>query len=442
MSTVIKVENLGKRYRLGVINRHMLYLELQSWWARVRGKVDPNSLIMEKNPRRSGAGEFWALRDVSFEVQEGDVIGILGRNGSGKSTLLKILSEITTPSAGQAFLKGSVASLLEVGTGFHQELTGRENVYLNGSILGMKRAEIAAKYDEIASFAGVEEFMDTPVKRYSSGMKLRLAFAVAAHLEPEILILDEVLAVGDANFQQKCLGRIGEVARGGRTILFVSHNMAAVQSLCNRGIVLDEGRIVYSGGAEDAVSYYMHTINPSSGSLRNRTDRSGTGEVRLVGLELRDLEGRPLTSVWTGQDVDLCFYLENYSAKTFPKLHIDFVLKNQLDLVIFKQQNKDQMEQWGELPSRAMAVCRLRQVPLAESSYQISVRLRSDAIGQVVDQVDNALEFTVVGSDFFGSVELSKSNKGACIVRGDWSLIPGKSRDESATLSATVQSSI
>lgn len=434
MSTVIKVENLGKRYRLGVINRHMLYLELQSWWARVRGKTDPNSLIMQKNPRRSGVGEFWALRDVSFEVEKGDVIGILGRNGSGKSTLLKILSEITMPTAGRAFLKGSVASLLEVGTGFHQELTGRENVYLNGSILGMKRAEIDAKYDEIATFAGVEEFMDTPVKRYSSGMKLRLAFAVAAHLEPEILILDEVLAVGDANFQQKCLGRIGEVARGGRTILFVSHNMAAVQALCNRGIVLDEGRIIYSGSAKDAVSHYLHTIHPSSGSLRDRKDRSGTGEVRVVGLELRDLEGRPISTVWSGQDVEVCLYLENYSAKTFPALHIDFVVKNQLDLQVFKQQNKGQMDGWAELPAKAMAVCRLHQLPLAESSYQISVRIRSHAIGQVVDQVENALEFTIVGSDFFGSTELSKSNKSACLVRGDWSLIPGKSREESQAI--------
>jgi lipopolysaccharide transport system ATP-binding protein len=422
MSPVIKVENLGKRYRLGVINRQMLYLELQSWWARVRGQPDPNAPLIEKNPRRSGASEFWALQDVSFEVQEGDVVGILGRNGSGKSTLLKILSEITTPTTGRAMLKGSVASLLEVGTGFHPELTGRENVYLNGSILGMSRADIDAKYNEIAKFAGVEEFMDTPVKRYSSGMKLRLAFAVAAHLEPEILILDEVLAVGDADFQQKCLGRIGEVARGGRTILFVSHNMAAVQSLCNRGIVLDEGRVVYTGGAADAVSYYLHTINPAGGSLRERTDRSGSGDVRLVGLELRDMDGKPITSVWSGQDVDVCFFLENHTSNPFPKLHLDFVVKNQLELVVFKQHNKGQMERWGKLSRKAMAVCRVRNVPLPESVYQIDVRIRHDAMGQVMDQVSSALEFTVMGSDFFGPSDLSRSSKYACLVRGDWRL--------------------
>ena len=222
MNRAIKVENLSKRYRLGAINRDYLYLELQSWWARLRGREDPNTPIQnsKNNSRHRGMGEFWALREVSFEVNSGDVVGIIGRNGAGKSTLLKILSEITAPTAGRAMMNGTVASLLEVGTGFHPELTGKENVYLNGSILGMDRSQIRRKYDQIVDFSGLEEFMETPVKRYSSGMKLRLAFSVAAHLEPEILILDEVLAVGDASFQQKCLDRVGEEARTGRTVPF------------------------------------------------------------------------------------------------------------------------------------------------------------------------------------------------------------------------------
>jgi len=420
MSPVIKVENLGKRYKLGVIGRRMLYQELQSWWARVRGREDPNSPVFQKNPRRVGASDFWALRDVSFEVAKGDVIGILGRNGSGKSTLLKILSEITLPTAGRAMIRGNVASLLEVGTGFHAELTGQENVYLNGSILGLSRAEIDAKYDEIVTFAGVEEFMETPVKRYSSGMKLRLAFAVAAHLEPDILILDEVLAVGDANFQQKCLGRIGEVAQVGRTILFVSHNMAAVQSLCTRGIVLDDGALVFDGTAHEAVSYYLHSVNPSAGALRERTDRSGTGEMRLVEMEIRTLEGKPASTIWSGQDVDLVLSLERRSSRTFPKMEIDIVVKNQLNAMIFKQHSRAGIAELETLRNEGELACRLFNLPLAEGSYRIDVRIRVDTGGQVLDQVENALEFSVSASDRFGCESLARSDKYACLVRGEW----------------------
>lgn len=422
MHPVIRVENLGKRYRLGAINRHLLYEELQSWWARLRGREDPHAPLNQKRPQVAGQGDFWALKDVSFDVNEGDVVGVIGRNGSGKSTLLKILSEITTPSTGRVMIKGTVASLLEVGTGFHNELTGRENVYLNGAILGMSRGEIDAKYDEISAFAGVEEFMDTPVKRYSSGMKLRLAFAVAAHLEPEILILDEVLAVGDANFQQKCLGKIGEVARGGRTILFVSHNMAAVQSLCNRGIVLSDGQMIFSGTASEAVSYYLHTVSGVSGGLRERKDRNGNGEVRIVGAELRDLDGKVINSVWSGQDADLHLSLENYSNNSFPGLRIDMNFKSEMDVLIFKQHNQNSREHWGNLPGKANAVCRLRQLPLIEGNYRIDVSISSEMHGYLLDAIDCALEFQVAGSKFFGAEDLSKNKKMACVVRGDWSL--------------------
>ena len=254
MSAIIKVENLSKEYRLGVIGHGTLYRDLQTWWAKVRGKEDPNSKLMEKKRDR-----FWALKDISFEIQPGDRVGIIGRNGAGKSTLLKILSRVTTPTSGNVKIRGRVASLLEVGTGFHPELTGRENIFLNGAILGMTKAEVKKKFDEIVDFAGVEDFIDTPVKRYSSGMYVRLAFAVAAHLDPEILIVDEVLAVGDAEFQKKCLGKMEDVSKyQGRTVIFVSHNMGAIRSLCNKGILLNDGAIRSNGDVEECLTSYLN----------------------------------------------------------------------------------------------------------------------------------------------------------------------------------------
>jgi len=229
--TMIQVDNVWKEYRLGKINHGLLFNDLQSWWARFRGQPDPNSKLLHDQAIERTSDRFWALKEISFDVALGEVVGIIGRNGAGKSTLLKILSRVTTPTRGMITAYGRVASLLEVGTGFHPELSGRENVFLNGAILGMSRAEIRGKFDEIVNFAGVSQFIDTPVKRYSSGMYVRLAFAVAAHLEPEILVVDEVLAVGDFEFQQKCLGKMRDVSREGRTILFVSHNMEAIKNL-------------------------------------------------------------------------------------------------------------------------------------------------------------------------------------------------------------------
>lgn len=260
--TVIRVENLSKSYRLGVIGRHTLQEEITYWWHKFRGR-DPArhmgrvGLKGASDARMDAEGRFWALEDISFEVRQGQVLGIIGRNGAGKSTLLKILTRITEPSKGQAILDGRVASLLEVGTGFHAELTGRENVYLNGAILGMKRAEIERKFGEIVDFSEIGEFIDTPVKRYSSGMYVRLAFAVAAHLEPEIMLVDEVLAVGDVQFQKKCLGKMKDVAGEGRTILFVSHNMGAIRNLCERILLLDKGRLVADGPADHVIARYL-----------------------------------------------------------------------------------------------------------------------------------------------------------------------------------------
>lgn len=258
--TVISVQNLSKQYRLGMVGAGTLREDLVGLWYRIRGKEDPYSKIGETNDR-SSAGEsdyVWALRDVNFEVKRGEVLGIVGKNGAGKSTLLKLLSRVTSPTTGEIRAKGRVASLLEVGTGFHPELTGRENIYLNGAIMGMRKAEITAKLDEIIDFAGVQRYVDTPVKRYSSGMYVRLAFAVAAHLEPEILIVDEVLAVGDAEFQKKAIGKMQDISSGnGRTVLFVSHNMASVKNLCTRAILMNQGTVAYDGTPTEAINEYL-----------------------------------------------------------------------------------------------------------------------------------------------------------------------------------------
>ncbi|MDO3643050.1 ABC transporter ATP-binding protein [Mucilaginibacter sp. L3T2-6] len=262
MAKVIRAENLSKAYQLGEIGTGTLSRDLERFWAKLRGKEDPFLKIGETNDRsvKGTSDVVWSLRDINFEIEQGDAVGIIGRNGAGKSTLLKILGRVTAPTAGSVKLKGRVASLLEVGTGFHPDLTGRENIYLNGAILGMRKAEIRRKFDEIVDFSGVERYVDTPVKRYSSGMYVRLAFAVAAHLESEIMIVDEVLAVGDAEFQKKCLGKMGDVSRGeGRTVLFVSHNMGAINNLCKRAIVLDKGSVYFEGHVNESIKAYFST---------------------------------------------------------------------------------------------------------------------------------------------------------------------------------------
>jgi lipopolysaccharide transport system ATP-binding protein len=272
MSIAIKVENLSKAYQLGDIGTGTISRDLERWYARIRGKEDPFLRIGETNDRSTkGTSDIvWSLKDINFEIEQGDAVGIIGRNGAGKSTLLKILSKVTAPTAGKITGKGRIASLLEVGTGFHPELSGRENIFLNGAILGMRKHEIKRKLDEIVDFAGIERYLDTPVKRYSSGMYVRLAFAVAAHLESEILIVDEVLAVGDAEFQKKCLGKMGEVSKGeGRTVLFVSHNMDAVTALCSRGIVLENGTKKIDTSAADAVKIYQQFNSLETLSWKN-----------------------------------------------------------------------------------------------------------------------------------------------------------------------------
>ena len=301
---VIRVENLSKEYRLGTISRGTLQKDLQSWWAGWKGKDDPNSLLTSPNPGKSNDlnERFWALKDISFDVKKGEIIGIIGKNGAGKSTLLKILSRVTGPTEGTIKVKGRIASLLEVGTGFHPELTGRENVYLNGTILGMTRKEIDLKFDEILDFAEIEKFIDTPVKRYSSGMYVRLAFAVAAHLDPEILIVDEVLAVGDAAFQKKCLGKMGEVAEGGRTVLFVSHNMSSIRQLCSKGILLENGHTKHTGNIEEVIQFYLQS-SETTGFYVSYDEKQNNNSIHIKEIAILNENGNPTGTFFLGDDV-------------------------------------------------------------------------------------------------------------------------------------------
>lgn len=425
MSAVIRVEAVSKRYRLGMVNRRMLYEDLQSRWAKFRGKPDPNARIDARGG--GGHGDLWALRDVSFEVNDGDVLGVIGHNGSGKSTLLKILSQITAPTSGRALVKGHIASLLEVGTGFHPELTGRDNVFLNGVILGMRHDEIARKFDEIVAFSGVEQFIDTPVKRYSSGMRVRLAFAVAANLDPEILVIDEVLAVGDQSFQQKCLGKIGEVARGGRTVLFVSHQAAAVENLCTRGLVLENGRLIFEGTQTEALHHYAQRSDSEvvGSSLLARRDRTGVGGVRVVAIEFRDTQGRPIKNAPAGRDLDIYLHFEKAGERDLPRLNCVLRLRTEFDAPVFSQHNALHGVEFGSLPARGAFVCRVKRLPLPASTYRLNYTLTAERRGsEVLDSITHAADLHVVGADFYGTGELPPISVGVCLVDADWRLEP------------------
>ncbi|MGB3342526.1 MAG: ABC transporter ATP-binding protein [Aequorivita sp.] len=321
---ILKAENISKQYRLGNVGTGTLAHDLNRFWHSIRGKEDPYLKVGAVNDRSSKTKEqyVWALRDINFEVQEGEVLGIIGKNGAGKSTLLKILSRVTSPTTGVIKTKGRIASLLEVGTGFHPELTGRENIFLNGAILGMTRTEITAKLDEIVEFSGCELYIDTPVKRYSSGMTVRLAFAVAAHLEPDILVVDEVLAVGDAEFQKKAIGKMQDISQGdGRTVLFVSHNMSAVKSLCTRGIVLEHGKVVFGGSAEECVDYYLYDeVAEDIGNLLERSDRLGSGKLLFADMLFLNKKLEPIAQVISGEPLIVKIFISKIEEIEFEKL--------------------------------------------------------------------------------------------------------------------------
>jgi len=332
MSSIIKVENLGKSYTISHEERER-YTALRDVIARKAKKIFYFNKSTNKQIHGSTKEEFWALKDINFEVQQGDRIGIIGRNGAGKSTLLKILSRITEPTTGSVKIKGRVASLLEVGTGFHPELTGAENIYLNGAILGMSRAEVKKKFDEIVDFAEVEKFLDTPVKRYSSGMYVRLAFAVAAHLEPEILVIDEVLAVGDAEFQKKCLGKMEDVSKNeGRTVLFVSHNMNAVASLCQYAILLDKGKISYLGNVKDTIDKYYNLFNENGGGIVRQKSKDFSFDKLIF---IKDTSCYKINEDIT---FEMCFKIDRNREKL--KIGIDLGIFNEEEIMVLHFRNK------------------------------------------------------------------------------------------------------
>jgi len=402
---VLRIEHLWKEYRLGKIGHGTLYRDLQSGWARYWGKEDPNTKIgssYQSSVNRID-DRFWALQDLSFDVRQGDVVGIIGRNGAGKSTLLKIISRVTAPTRGSVKIKGRVASLLEVGTGFHPELSGRENIFLNGAILGMNKRETEQKFDEIIQFAEIEKFIDTPVKRYSSGMYVRLAFAVAAHLDPEILIVDEVLAVGDTGFQKKCLGKMSEVSKGGRTVLFVSHNMGAIAKLCSRCLVLESGRIDYVGDAASSIEHYLsNSIAFSNTSLKERKDRRGNGRIQYTAISLENLSGRPVSSLVTGMG---CAFRMRYSTNEGNIKNVVFIVRILHRGEIITILNNRSTGQFYDLKQQDGEItCIIKKLPLYPGDYTVTCAIK---IGNdEVDTIPDAISFTVDNGDFYGSGNL------------------------------------
>ncbi len=342
MSVAIRVENLSKQYRLGTVDRVTFKEDTQRWWAKLRGKEDPFLKHTLENNRESKANSnfVWSLQDLNFDVEQGDVVGVIGRNGAGKSTLLKILSKVTAPTTGSVKMKGRIASLLEVGTGFHPELTGRENIFLNGAILGMRKQEIFRKLDEIIAFAGIERYVDTPMKRYSSGMYVRLAFAVAAHLESEILIVDEVLAVGDADFQKKCLGKMGDISKSdGRTILFVSHNMPSISTLCNNAIFLQNGQLMNQGTTSECITAYFG--GSESANFKKFSDVSMHNVFTLNSIRVYNQHKKEEKEIIFDDDVILIELDYTFFVNDVENYHITFHLNDENGNGLFSFSNNE-----------------------------------------------------------------------------------------------------
>ena len=422
MLPILEIRGVSKQYKLGGkrIRKTETFRELlhRAAGAPIRGLTGRNT-----GPAKEELYEFWALRDVTLNINQGDVIGIIGRNGAGKSTLLKILSRITSPSQGEVILRGRMASLLEVGTGFHPELTGRENIYLNGAILGMRKAEIDRLFDEIVSFAEVEQFLDTPVKHYSSGMYVRLAFAVAAHLNPEILVVDEVLAVGDLSFQKKCLGKMGEVSRGGRTVLFVSHNMAAIENLCTRGVVLHQGKLCFDGGAKDAIQYYLNSLSTVSGT-GHVVDLQGVGDRRsivaplLQRLEFLTDNEQPLTEglpIGARLKIKVHFDLPNSTSN----FNVGLGFNNSYGQRIFTAHSVFEPSRWDkERTGRQVLSCEIPSFTLMPGEYAVKVWL--DLKGSEADAIEDAAKMQVLESDFYGTGKVPWN--GALVLKHRWYL--------------------
>jgi lipopolysaccharide transport system ATP-binding protein len=418
-TSTIRVEGVAKRYRLGqTISRHDLLTEA------ISGAVKrPLRRLTGRGELEAGdhARDFWALRDVSLEVADGEVVGVVGHNGAGKTTLLKILSRITEPTRGEVDLYGRVGSLLEVGTGFHPELTGRENVYLNGAILGMPRTEITRKFDEIVEFAEVEQFLDTPVKRYSSGMYVRLAFAVAAHLEPEILIVDEVLAVGDVAFQRKCIGKMEDVGRDGRTVLFVSHNMAAVSNLCTRAVLLSEGRVVDEGPTDAVIARYLQTADADgSVSLSDRHDRQGDATLRVERITFRDGAGLETPSIATGAPLTVDLEYSSANGAPLRNVVVGLAFDTLLGQRVTQLNNEVEGTDLGNLPPEGTIRCVVPAVPFNAGRYHVTFFVTVG--GTIADWVRKAVSLDVVTTDFYGSGRTLGAQDGVIVMPHAWTV--------------------
>ena len=413
MRPIIRVHDLSKQYELGGLSHS---------YSTFRETIMEMARKPLRSLRQNGkTPTLWALKNVDFEVEPGEVLGIIGRNGAGKSTLLKILSRITEPTTGRVELYGRVASLLEVGTGFHPELTGRENIFLNGSLLGMVRHEIASKFDEIVEFAEVKKFIDTPVKRYSSGMYVRLAFAVAAHLEPEILVVDEVLAVGDSAFQKKCLGRMREVAVAGRTVLFVSHNMAAVSALCTKAMVLRQGEVEFpKGSVQEAVQTYLAQVSDiTKTKLAARTDRQGSGKIRVTDFKCCDSQGNELEFLSTGQEVNFRIYYTS-AASNPGSVTVAIGITSQVGAFVSMLSNELAGDDFQTLGKEGYFVCRIKKLPLAPGSYTANLIIRSNEIIQ--DWIQEAVTLTVEPGDFYGTGRMPPQSHSGVLLEQEWSL--------------------
>jgi lipopolysaccharide transport system ATP-binding protein len=422
----IKVEGLGKQYRLGEIGTGTISHDLNRWWARLRGKEDPFATVGEVNDRTSKSTNndyVWSLRDINFEVKKGEVLGIIGRNGAGKSTLLKILSKVTAPTTGKIKVNGRIASLLEVGTGFHPELTGRENIFLNGAILGMTKTEIRSKFDEIVDFSGVERYIDTPVKRYSSGMYVRLAFAVSAFLEPEILIVDEVLAVGDAEFQKKCLGRMKDVSvNDGRTVLFVSHNMAAVKTLCTQGLFMSNGMRQSHGEIDKVLDEYMnHAVSTSTYIKADDVPaRSGTKRCFFNYVKIHNKLGEPARDFFIGDDVYFTFGLSSNEKNDLIKIGLQ--LRTSDGVNVANMLNVDSGFVINNFTGyHEYTVC-LKDVRLYPDTYYISYAVESFDSHIMYDYLEDCMSFTILGGGDLTIRNLPRA-AGLLFLTPDWTQV-------------------
>jgi lipopolysaccharide transport system ATP-binding protein len=412
MSIILKAENISKQYRLGTVGTGSLQHDVNRWWHQIRGKEDPYLKVGGVNDRSAKATEdyVWALRDINFEVKRGEVLGIIGKNGAGKSTLLKILSRVTAPSTGSIKTKGRIASLLEVGTGFHGELTGRENIFMNGAVLGMSKAEIKAKLDEIIAFSGCEKYIDTPVKRYSSGMTVRLGFAVAAHLEPEILVVDEVLAVGDAEFQKKAIGKMQDLSTGeGRTVLFVSHNMVSVQKLCAKCLVLENGSIPFSGNTDDSIRYYL-ADKKIEYKFSNKKRKASSHKAKIKNMFFKDQKGEFISVIMSGQKVFLEIEIEIESI--LGQLAVGVGIYDQNNIPQFHCSSETISKNYDVNNSNKIFTARLEinKWPLIEGEFFINSYLRES--NQLLEHIEECLWLTSKKGDFFNTGKLPSWDKG------------------------------